>query len=130
MEFTLIHGGKLTIDELLSKNVILDITAQSSKVGFLYPVYLTRRLYDMLEASEEEKLFGQTQTSRVFNLLTTLLFRIRQHDREKKGQEALISYETRIATSDGHIDIPIKAICKMTDEGSPAIFIMSITEHI
>ena len=113
--------------DALNDGVLVDISTLAKEAGFVYPVAVTRAVYDgILNPSPELERQGQSFTGRAWDMLTILRVAIRT-TREPGDQ---VRFAPLFIREEGGNPEPValRSVCGPGDGAEPVITIMLPTE--
>ena len=108
--------------QAIEDGVLIDVTPTAREAAFRYPVAITRAVWDgFLAPDDESRGLGQSETGRLWDVLTMLRVAIRQSTGPAHTLEfpvVFVHHETTRRT------VTLKAVCGPDDDLSPCITIM------
>lgn len=110
-----------TRTDAINDGILIDVTETAKEAGFVFPVAVTSALWTgYIEPSKESKRFGQSESGRLWDVLSVLFLTIRQN-RDK----TTIQFPVRFIMKNRQKRVIwLKAICGPGDNLEPVITIM------
>jgi hypothetical protein len=111
--------------QAIEDGVLVDVSKLAQEAGFLFPVALTRTVWDQYVVVPDG-VSGQDETGRLWDVLNMLRFAIRKGS---GGSELRFHLHVRNDNCEGDPPlVELKAVCGPNDDASPCITVMRTDE--
>jgi hypothetical protein len=117
--------SKYTRADAIDDGYLVDVTETAKEAGFLYPVAVTRTVWDgYVVPDERSRKYGQDEAGRLWDILWMLKYAIKKGS----GSTTLLFDVHIILQKKNKRLIKLKSICHPGDTGEPVITIMTPDE--
>ena len=117
--------SKYTRADAIDDGYLVDVTETAKEAGFLYPVAVTRTVWDgYVVPDDRSRKYGQDEAGRLWDILWMLKYAIK---RSEGG--SIVYYDLHMIMKEKKLrHIKLKSICHPGDTGEPVITIMTPDE--